>query len=154
MQEVNALALDLVDELVVAVESSFGGAPVVVLAPVAHQLLQIAERWPLLPGRRRGFVGPAGATQTIAQVAQVSFRHVDTKRLHGLAQPSVGGASGRSGRTEPAGEDPVGSVLPVDIEPYASRTRTRSARAARAGLAYQARPEPIRASTLAGPGVV
>ena len=82
MQEMNALALDLVDELVVAVESSFGGAPVVVAAPVADQLLQITQWWPLLPGRRRGLVGPAGATQTIAQVAQVGFRYVDTKRLH------------------------------------------------------------------------
>ena len=103
MQEMNALALDLVEVLLVAVESSFGGAPVVVVTPVTDQLLQIGSVAALLPRRAGASLGQRVRARRSPQIDSGRLRapRYETSSI-GLAQPSVGGAGGRSGRTEPA----------------------------------------------------
>src|SRR5438045_8169801 len=84
MQAVNALPVDLGDELGVGVEPRFGGAPVIPRAPVLGQFLQVGKRYSAGPVSGGQLAGPAGAGEPVAQVVHVGLADLDAERLNVL----------------------------------------------------------------------
>jgi len=81
MQEVDALALDRRDELLVAVQPGFVGPPVVAVQPVADDLLQIAEGHALFPADARDLVRKPRPPQALGQVGEDVVRYLDPERF-------------------------------------------------------------------------
>src|SRR5215472_15713303 len=81
----DALPVDLGDELRVGVEPRLGGAPVVPRAPVLGQLPQVARRYAAGPPDAGQLRGPAGAAEPVAQVVDVGLADLDAERLDVLA---------------------------------------------------------------------
>jgi hypothetical protein len=80
MQEVHAGTVDGGGELRVLVELGLVLAPVVAVAPVGGELLEVAERHAAAPADVGQLVGPAGTVQPLAQVVQVGLGDVDPER--------------------------------------------------------------------------
>src|SRR5215211_1437402 len=95
VREVDGLAVDGGGELRDLVELGLPGPPVVVVAPVVDQVLDIAEGDAVVPaggdraglgtaGVQRGeLVGPAGPGQPLGQIIQIGLRDLDPKRPDG-----------------------------------------------------------------------
>src|SRR5215218_3990714 len=93
VQEVDVLAVDGSGELRVGVQLRFPFAPVVAGLPVLNQVLDVVERYAVLPTRRdrtrldrvparlgRKLVGPAGTRQPVGQVVEIGLGDVDPER--------------------------------------------------------------------------
>jgi hypothetical protein len=81
VHEVDPGAVDVGEEVLVAVEVPLGGAPVVPVRPVRQHRAQVAEVGALAPrgsGRR---IGPAGVADPCPQVVEDGVRDVDRERL-------------------------------------------------------------------------
>ena len=78
---VDALAVDLGQEVVQPVETALLRPPVEAVAPVGHQLAEVGEIRSLLPAglRRRG--GPSRPGEPMAQVIEVVVRDFNAERL-------------------------------------------------------------------------
>ncbi len=85
VQEMDALPVDLGDELGVGVEARLGGAPVVLRTPVLGKFLQIAKRYAAGPPSARQLAAPAGAGEPVVQVVDVRLADLDAERLNVLA---------------------------------------------------------------------
>ena len=79
VQEVDALAVDLGDELRVGVELRLGGAPVILRAPVPGELFQVTKRHAAVPPHAGQFAGPAGVGEPVVQVIQVGLGDLDAE---------------------------------------------------------------------------
>ena len=66
------------------VEPRFGGPPVVVVGPVTASLLHVGEWNALGPVVDRFPIGPPGAPQPVAQIAEIGRRNFDAKRFQPL----------------------------------------------------------------------
>src|SRR5579884_2395449 len=111
VEEVDALAVDLRDELVERVEPRLLLAPVVPVPPVLDELAQVAELRAVVPARARDLLGKPRAREALAQVVENCFGDVDREpfdRSHELdaTAPSAGGARRRR-------RLPVGTQLAV-----------------------------------------
>ena len=85
VQEMDALPVDLGDELGVGVEPRLCGAPVVLRAPVLGKFLQIAKRYAAGPPSARQLAGPAGAGEPVVQVVEVRLADLDAEKLNVFA---------------------------------------------------------------------
>src|SRR5947209_9964943 len=85
VQEVDALPVDLGNELGVLVELRLLGAPVVPRAPVPGEVFQVAQRHAAGPFHAGQLAGPAGVGESVMQVLDVSLGDLDTERLHVVA---------------------------------------------------------------------
>src|SRR5437763_13257783 len=81
MQEVDVLAVDLGRELWELIQSGFVLAPVVAGAPIFGQVLEVVERNASAPADARQLVGPASASQAVAQIVQVGLGNGYVERL-------------------------------------------------------------------------
>jgi hypothetical protein len=77
VQEVDALAVDLGDELGVPVELRLLAAPVVLRAPVLGEVLEVAQRYAASPRHAGQLTGPAGVRQPVVQVVEVGLGDPD-----------------------------------------------------------------------------
>src|SRR5215471_3476727 len=101
VQEVNALAVDLGDELRVGVELRLGGAPVISGAPVAGEFRQIAQRGAAGPPGAWQLAWPAGGGEPFVQVVDVGLGDLDPEgpdRVAHHASPCRCGRFGRAAR--------------------------------------------------------
>ncbi len=80
VDEVDAETVDVGLELRKLVEHPLVGAPVVDVAPVLAQLLDISEVRAVVPARSRNLVGPARLFEAALQVGQVLIGDVDGER--------------------------------------------------------------------------
>src|SRR5205807_10446383 len=85
MQEVDVLAVDLGRELWELIQSGFVLAPVVAGAPIFGQVLEVVERNASAPADARQLVGPASASQAVAQIVQVGLGNGYVERLTHVA---------------------------------------------------------------------
>ena len=81
VDEVDRLAVDAGAEVRQLVEPRLLRSPVVLVAPVLHQLAQVVDRDPVLPARALDLVGEAGPRQTAAQVLQDRVVDADLESL-------------------------------------------------------------------------
>ena len=104
VQEVDALAVDLGDELGVLVELRLLGAPVVPGAPVLGELLQVAQRYPAGPLDAGQLAGPAGVGEPVVQVVEVGLGDLDAEGLDRRRSSwfSLSGQRGASASTKNA----------------------------------------------------
>ena len=70
VDEVDRLAIDAGAEVLELVEPRLLRSPVVLVAPVLHELAQVADRRPVLPARALDLVGKAGLRQPAPEVVQ------------------------------------------------------------------------------------
>src|SRR5712692_7420168 len=152
VDEVNALAVDRRGELREAVELCLGRPPVVAVAPVAAQLLQVAELGAVVPTRAVDLVREAGLSQARPQVVEHRLGHVDDEGLnvvvHGvilthpwfprsLSSPAPAEASARP---QPCSWPPPASTWPSRPARSARATRaTTSTAAGRSTAAWRRR---------------
>ena len=119
VQEMDALAVDLGDELRIAVEQCLLGAPVVPRAPVVGEVLQVVHRDPAAPAGRRAVARASGRVEPVMQVVHVGLRDVDEEGVDAR----------RSSRLLLAGdrELPVdlGLSTPTTLETIAARSFPR-----------------------------
>ncbi len=80
VQEVDVLPVDLGGELRVLVQLPLVGAPVVAIAPVLRQPLEVVHRHPATPADIGQVRGPPGPVEPVPQVVQVSLGNVDGER--------------------------------------------------------------------------
>ncbi len=79
--EVNRYTIDVDELMVIGIHLRFHGTPVVRIAPVADQLLDVA------PGRTvaaigvTGIGGPAGSRESVPQVIEVALSNLDYEGL-------------------------------------------------------------------------
>lgn len=73
MEEVDVLAVDLGGELGVVVEVFLVGAPVVVVAPVVGEFLEVGARDAVLPVGAGELVWPAGVVEAVVEVVEVGL---------------------------------------------------------------------------------
>ena len=82
MDEVDAQAVDLGTELGELVDPGLRRSPVVLLGPVATELLGVGQRDPLGPVVDGLGLGPAGAAESVDQVRQLGVRCLDPERFN------------------------------------------------------------------------
>ena len=85
MNEMDVEAADVRLELAEAVQPPLLRAPVVAVAPVGHQRLDVIEVRPVVPAGVGEFVGETGALQPALEVAQDGVRHLDAERHNRIA---------------------------------------------------------------------
>src|ERR1700730_16977125 len=96
MDEVKVDARDRDREMREPVQQAFLRPPVETLAPVAGQLLQVAEVCSRNPGRYvRGLVRPARASEPLAQIDEHLIWHVNGERL--WSHPTIMASAHRPG---------------------------------------------------------
>jgi hypothetical protein len=93
VQKVDAGAVDGGQELGEPVEPCLVGAPVVAVAPVAGQLLEVAERHPVRPAGAGQLIGPAGPGQAVPEVVERGVGDVAPEGLD-LGHGTVGRGHG------------------------------------------------------------
>ncbi len=95
VNEVDVDAVDVGDELRQGIQLRLGLAPVVVRAPITHQLLEFCELYALRPIIDRLSVGPSRGRDASAQVEEGRFRNVDRERPDRVAFAGLVGRDGR-----------------------------------------------------------
>src|SRR5262249_931684 len=80
VQEVHVGPIDSGGELREAVQLRLVPPPVVAVAPVGGQLLQVAHRHTAGPVTAGQLAGPAGTGEAVAQVVEIRFRYLDLER--------------------------------------------------------------------------
>src|SRR5260370_3097781 len=81
MEKVQAEAVNGGLELRKTVQQAFLCAPVVGLAPVGHQLLEIVQVRPIVPASTGYLVRPAGPLQALLQIAETVIIDLDRQCL-------------------------------------------------------------------------
>src|SRR5438067_382757 len=142
MDEVDALAVDRRGGLWEAVELRLGPPPVVVVAPVAAQLLQVVALGAVVPIRPVDLGREAGVGQPRPQVVEHGLRHVDGEGMnvvvHGVIlthpwsprSPSSPGPAEASARPQPCSWPRPASTLPSRRAPGVRVTRATTSTAA------------------------
>ena len=80
MDEMDVEAADVRLELAEAIQAPLLRAPVVAVAPVGHQRLDVIEVRPVVPAGVGEFIGETGALQPALEVAQDGVRHLNPER--------------------------------------------------------------------------
>src|SRR5262249_14638716 len=91
MDEVDRLAVDPGAEVRKLVEPRFLRPPVVLVAPVLHQLSQIVDGNTALPAGPLDLIGEAGLCQPATQVLQDRVVDADLESVDGLTHRSLPG---------------------------------------------------------------
>lgn len=73
----DALTVDVGDELGSGIAGGFGGTPVEPGAPVVGEATQVGGGQAVGPGGFGQVLGPAGAGEAVVQVVEVGLRNVD-----------------------------------------------------------------------------
>ena len=76
MREMHVRTVDRRRELRPLVEPRLRRSPVVLVSPVADELLQVAERNPVHPADARQLIGPPRPVKTLMQINQLTFRNL------------------------------------------------------------------------------
>ena len=98
MQEVNRLTVDGGRELGERIQPRFLLPPIVILAPVLGEPLEVIAGNPPAPANVRQLAGPARAGQAVMQVIEVGLRNVDAEGR--TSSPSSVGAFAALARFE------------------------------------------------------
>ena len=80
MDEVDVEPVDVRRELIELIETTFRGAPVEAVAPIAHELFQIREVRAVVPVRVGDLTRETRAPESILQVGQDGIGDVDLER--------------------------------------------------------------------------
>src|SRR5215211_2002708 len=89
---VNEVQVDTIDrslELPEAVEKRFLLAPIVTVAPVADEALQVSQVGPQGPGRAGHLVRPSHVTQAVPKILQLGLRDRNLERARRPAIPAA-----------------------------------------------------------------
>jgi len=85
MDEVDPLAVDRRPEVPERVQARLGGPPVVGVAPVRDQFLEVVDGNAVLPAGSLDLIGEAGEGQAVSKIIEHGVVHPDREHLDRLA---------------------------------------------------------------------